>query len=337
MSESWNSRSEGAASPIGYTGKLPAFGDFVRANVSSPAAKVFEQWLAEGLAQFPSRVGNSWEKSFDDGQSFGFALNAGDANGFLVGLSGPSRDRGGRRFPFSLFSTAQAGPEGEFFHLLPVAFGPFLERGNETLAEAWPSSVDAIYGAKISPLASALPRYLKDGQKQFESYLEEETLGNFWQKLFGDFEATEKYLLLDNLLKSAIPLRRREAGRFNFVLQFPIQGGSFGEAGLESAFWIFLCQKVLARPRLPIQAFWNLKAEAGASLFLSFRLPEAGLFPYLLVPGLDNSSIWNLAGLGKEKLQKEKLPAGLVKLLDNPEEKLKTLLNVKGWEKHYGG
>ncbi len=333
----WNSKPEEAQPPIGYTGKLPAFGDFVRANVSSPAARVLEKWLADGLTQFSALVGNGWEKSFDAGQSFGFVLNAGEPTAVLVGLSSPSKDRGGRRYPFSLFSTAQAGPEGEFFYLLPVAFGPFLEKGNEVVAEAWPSSVDAIYGDKINPLASCLPRYLKDGQRAFEGYLESQVLGDFWQKFFGSIEAPEKYLLLDNLFKSLFPLRRQDFSRFNFILQFPVRANSTQESGRQAAFWIFLCQKILARPKLPLQAFWNFSPEAGASCFLFFRAPEGRFFPYFLLPGLENNFIWNLAVLGKEKLQKEKLPLALVKVLDNPEEKLKSLLNVKDWEKHYGG
>ncbi len=333
----WNSKSDEAQTPLGYTGKLPAFGDFVRANVASPAARVLEKWLSDGLTQFPAVVGNGWEASFDGGQRFGFVLNAGEPGALLVGFSIPSRDRGGRRYPFSLFSTAQAGPEGEFFHLLPVAFGPFLERGSEAVAETWPSSVDAIYGEKISPLASSLPRYLKDGQGAFDGYLESQTLGDFWPNLFNSFDAPEKYLLLDNLLKSLIPLRRQDFSRFNFILQFPIRGSSTQEAGRQAAFWIFLCQKILARPKLPLQAFWNFSPEAGASCFLSFRLPEGRFFPYLLLPGLDNNFIWKLAGLGKEKLQKERLPAALVKILDNPDEKLKSLANLRDWEKHYGG
>ncbi|MCI0330477.1 MAG: type VI secretion system-associated protein TagF [candidate division Zixibacteria bacterium] len=332
----WISKNE-ETSLIGYTGKLPAFGDFVRANVSSPAARVLEKWLSDGLAQFPVLVGNGWEASFDSGRSFGFVLNAGPSNGVLVGLSTPSRDRGGRRFPFSLFATAQAGSEGEFFHLLPVAFGPFLEKGCEAVREAWPPSVDAIYGDKISPLASRLPRYLKEGQKIFDGYLESQALGDFWQKLFGSFEAPEKYLLLDNLFKSLIPLRRQEFGRFNFILQFPVRSGSTQESGRQAAFWIFLCRMILARPRLPLQAFWNFSPEAGAACFLFFRAPEGRFFPHLLRPGLGNDFIWNLAVLGKEKLRKEKLPAALVKILDDPDENLKSLLGVKEWEGHYGG
>lgn len=332
----WNSKSDQAQTPIGYTGKLPAFGDFVRANVTSPAARVLEKWLADGLGLFPSVVGNGWEASFDSGRRFGFILNAGGPGSVLVGLSTPSKDRGGRRYPFSLFSTAQAGPEGEFFYLLPVAFGPFLEKGSETLSEAWPSSVDAIYGDKISPLTSSLPRYLKDGQGAFDGYLESQSLGDFWQKLFGSVEAPEKYLLLDNLFKSLIPLRKQDFGRFNFILQFPVRADSTQEAGRQAAFWIYLCQKTLSRSKLPLQAFWNFSTEGGGC-FLFFRFPEGRFFPYLLLPGLENNFIWNLSVLGKEKLQKEKLPAELVKILDNPEERLKSLLNLKDWERHYGG
>jgi type VI secretion system protein ImpM len=333
----WNSKPDQTQAPIGYTGKLPAFGDFVRAGVASPAARVLEKWLSDGLLQFPAIVGNGWEASFDSGRRFGFILNAGEPGSVLVGLSIPSKDRGGRRYPFSLFSAAQAGPEGEFFYLLPVAFGPFLEKGSATLSEVWPSSVDAIYGDKISPLTSSLPRYLKDGQGAFDGYLESQSLGDFWQKLFGSVEALEKYLLLDNLFKSLIPLRRQDFGRFNFILQFPVHADSTQEAGRQAAFWIYLCQRILSRPKLPLQAFWNFSSEEGGGCFLFFRFPEGRFFPYLLIPGLDNNFIWNLAVLGKEKLQKEKLPAALVKILDNPEEKLKSLLNFKDWEGHYGG
>ncbi|MGH8004998.1 MAG: hypothetical protein ACRECJ_09795, partial [Limisphaerales bacterium] len=180
-------------------------------------------------------------------------------------------------------------------------------------------------------------RYLKDGQGAFDGYLESQTLGDFWHRLFGSVEAPEKYLLFDNLFKSLFPFRRQDFSRFNFILQFPVRAGGAQEAGRQAGFWIFLCQKILARPKLPLQAFWNFSSEEGGSCFLFFRLPEGRFFPYLLLPGLENNFIWNLSGLGKEKLQKEKLPPGLTKVLNNPDEKLKSLLNVKDWEKHYGG
>ncbi len=149
--------------------------------------------------------------------------------------------------------------------------------------------------------------------------------------------APEKFFLLDNLFKSLIPLRRQDFSRFNFILQFPIRAGSTQEAGRQAGFWIFLCQKILARPKLPLQAFWNFSSQAGTSCFLFFRFPEGRFFVHLLRPGLNDNFIWNLAVLGKEKLRKEKLPATLVKILDNPDEKLKSLANLKDWERHYGG
>ncbi len=331
VSQSWDL----GTAPVGYTGKLPHYGDFVRQNVISSAAKAFEAWQAEGLTQFPAKAGNGWERSFDSAAPFFFLFHGGERNNFAVGASIPSRDKSGRRYPFTIFSTSPAGSQGELYYLLPSACASFLTAARQTMGEEWPPAVDAVYGRKIAPLVSTLPHLSPELNKRFEQYVETTTLKDFFTSLFGSFEAPEKYLVMDNLLKTLIPLRGRDSGRFNFSLRLPLASLP-GEEGMQIGFWTVLCHKILGYAFPPAYLFWA-SSEAGGALFLFFRTPEARFFTYLLVPELNNDLVWNLSALGKEKLNRNKLPAPLVKLLDSPDEKLKTLLNVKDWERSYSG
>lgn len=316
---------------IGYTGKLPAYGDFVRQNVSSPAARAFEAWQSEGLLQFPSTVGNGWETAFDSAPGFSFVFSGPERGIFAVGSSFPSRDKSGRRYPFSVFSSVQLADESRHF-LLPLAAAGFLDAAKQIWDGDWPAAVDAVFARKMAPLSGNQPQLSPELERHFENRLAEVTVKDFFGSLFGEFEAAEKYLVMDNLFKTLIPFRGRDTGRISFALRFPLGGASVETQRLQAGFWLLACQRALSVPFAPPGAFWGRDG-----LRVLFRAPEAKFFPLILTSSMDSNSIWNLAELGKEKLVKEKLPPALVKVLDAPGEPLHSLLNVKFWEKNYLG
>jgi len=337
MSGVWNTQPEIAGMTVGCTGKLPVFGDFVRCNASSPLARLFDDWQTEGLAQLPVKIGTGWESRFDAAQPAFFIFPEEKKNGYLTGVSIPSRDRGGRRFPFSLFAILPPVGEGPLDYLIPDAFGSFLKAARLATADDWPANFDSIYNLKLKPLQSALPRNLQYYRDRLKRYFETKTLHTFFFNLFGDFAAQEKYTLLDSLFRALIPLKKQDSGRFNFSLCIPLTPieKSSDEDGLEIGFWILLCHKILDKSGWSPHIFWDSSHAEQGKLYLLFRSPEPRFFPNLLVPDLENNYVWDLKKAGKEKPDKSGLPDALVKILDEPDEKLERLLHINEWDRSY--
>ncbi len=337
MSGIWNTQSEIAGMSVGCAGKLPIFGDFVRLNASPPLARLFDDWQTEGLAQFPVKMGDGWESRFDTAQPVFFIFPEGKKNGFLTGVSIPSRDRGGRRFPFSLFAVVPPVSDDPLDYLIPDAFGSFLKAARLATSDDWPANFDSIYNLKLKPLQAVLPRNLQYYRDRLRRYYETKTLHTFFFNLFGDFAAPEKYTLLDGLFKALLPLKKQDSGRLNFSLCLPLtpMEKNLDEEGLEIGFWILLCHKILDKSGWSPHIFWDSSQAEGRKLYLLFRPPEPRFFANLFVPDLESNYVWDLKKVGKEKPDKSKLPAALVKILDAPDEKLERLLNIREWERSY--
>jgi len=90
---------------LGYLGKVPHRGDFVRYNVPAQLHRVWDDWLGEVLLQAAQQL-DDWPGGYDAAPPWQFALSpdlAGDEARAGVLIS--SRDGVGRRYPFALFAT----------------------------------------------------------------------------------------------------------------------------------------------------------------------------------------------------------------------------------------
>ena len=90
---------------LGYVGKVPHRGDFVRYNVPTQVHRVWDDWLGEVLRQAEQTL-EGWPSGYDDCSPWQFALSpdiAGDEA--YAGVLLASRDGVGRRYPFALLAT----------------------------------------------------------------------------------------------------------------------------------------------------------------------------------------------------------------------------------------
>jgi type VI secretion system protein ImpM len=87
---------------LGYYGKTPHRGDFVRFNLPQAFIKVWDDWLQQIMINGESQ-GQTWPAQYAQAPAYRFVLSGGIAgNTPWIGILKASQDKVGRRFPFCL-------------------------------------------------------------------------------------------------------------------------------------------------------------------------------------------------------------------------------------------
>jgi type VI secretion system protein ImpM len=92
-----------AAVGIGFYGKLPSHGDFLRRRVSDGFVGVWDGWLQECIAASRDALGERWLDVYLTSPAWRFSCAAGACgHAPVVGVMAPSVDRVGRYFPLTV-------------------------------------------------------------------------------------------------------------------------------------------------------------------------------------------------------------------------------------------
>jgi len=322
-----------SSSLIGFFGKLPAYPDFVRQNAGSPLARALDTWIHEGVAQMNVQGGDDWKTRFDAAVPKNFLFHVDDPSKLLVGVLVPSRDKSGRRYPFSIFANAASGKNGQQVHLMPEAFGVFLKAAGRMLGDL-NSAAEEVRSGKVSALATVLPQNLYECDRRYTRLLEIQKMADFWTGAVGDFAGPAKYLIMRNLLSALLPLREKDLRKFELCLTVPIAAQAVAQ-GFQIAVWLAIVRLLLKLPTSSIVAFWDVeKTSSRAQLYLLFRPPGPRYLAGLLHPEAAGNLIWDMATLKAEQMQQAKaqLPPGLAALLDDAELTSGAFLHALGHE-----
>jgi len=88
---------------VGFYGKLPSHGDFLRRRVSDAFVGVWDSWLQDCIAASRLALGDRWLDVYLTSPSWRFACAAGACGPApVIGIMVPSVDRVGRYFPLTL-------------------------------------------------------------------------------------------------------------------------------------------------------------------------------------------------------------------------------------------
>jgi type VI secretion system protein ImpM len=88
---------------VGFYGKLPSHGDFLRRRTSEPFVRVWDAWLQESIASSRASLGERWLDIYLTSPVWRFACAPGAAGPVTVaGVMAPSVDRVGRYFPITV-------------------------------------------------------------------------------------------------------------------------------------------------------------------------------------------------------------------------------------------
>lgn len=117
---------------VGFFGKLPARGDFVRRDLPQDFVDAWDAWLAAGIAASRAQLGEAWLPAFLEAPVWHFALAPGFAGGGIAGVLLPSVDRAGRYFPLTLAAPA---PHAPLLLAAPEWFAGLAQAGIAALSE----------------------------------------------------------------------------------------------------------------------------------------------------------------------------------------------------------
>src|SRR5262249_48315434 len=88
---------------VGFYGKLPSNGDFLRRRASDDFVERWDSWLQQSMAASRSSLGDRWLDVYLTSPAWRFVCDAGPCGQTPVaGLMVPSVDRVGRYFPLTL-------------------------------------------------------------------------------------------------------------------------------------------------------------------------------------------------------------------------------------------
>jgi len=150
-----------ARGAVGFFGKLPARGDFVRRDLPQDFVDAWDAWLAAGIAASRAQLGTEWLPAFLEAPIWNFSLSPGIAGGGIAGIFLPSVDRAGRYFPLTL---AAASPHAPFLIAAPDWFAALAAAGVSALSEeASLEQFEATVGALPAPPVPGLPTRFAGG------------------------------------------------------------------------------------------------------------------------------------------------------------------------------
>jgi type VI secretion system protein ImpM len=88
---------------VGFFGKIPARGDFVRAGLPRSFVDPWDEWLSHAIAGSRERLGARWLPAWMEAPIWYFSLPAGQCGPApVLGVWMPSVDAAGRHFPLTL-------------------------------------------------------------------------------------------------------------------------------------------------------------------------------------------------------------------------------------------
>ena len=105
---------------IGYFGKLPSRGDFVRSPDNHQLMLLLDRWAGHGLELLSQDV--DWKRLYDTASPLHFAFLGSRSGMLIAGHLMPSGDASQRRFPFLSASHLQVAPSLDFIARSPLAF-----------------------------------------------------------------------------------------------------------------------------------------------------------------------------------------------------------------------
>jgi len=158
---------------VGFFGKLPAVGDFVRRRVGDGLVAAWDDWLQSAVSASRDALGDGWLELYLTAPMWRFFAPAGVLDDLPVaGVLFPSVDRVGRYFPFTVFARLPERSSGvvvadrcsTWFERVEDLVLAQLEDEGHTVEE-----IDEALAATAEPLVAALhavPAHL--GTTRFE-------------------------------------------------------------------------------------------------------------------------------------------------------------------------
>ncbi len=238
--------------PVGYFGKIPSRGDFVKGSDNPALIKVLDDWLAKAMELMSADA--RWKLSYDAVAPLHFAFIGPRRRHAIAGHIVASSDQSSRRFPFLMMSTMEVADPGTFVPDAPLVLNRLWNR-LETLSNGVVTATDA--SAPLQDIAThVIDLDLRTAayDAAFEDFLDMQTVGALDGMLAqAGYEGSVRQILLAlGLLLQ--PVLASSSSRLEKSLLLPLPTDPMYR-NLVAAFWMHLITPFLARADFELAMF----------------------------------------------------------------------------------
>ncbi len=271
----WQAPEPRAASGVAVFGKTPRMGDFLRVGSAGRAGDSFDDWIQQGMAHAEAKRGAIWPAAYGSGALWAFIFRpprGANVREGLVGVMKPSVDAVGRRFPLVVAAPALSECVAPWPHVLPMAFGDFLEAAAATLFGSEQVESPADMQAALDRLPSPAPRDPEAAARDYDGWAASTPLLQAWSVIYrGDGLSVPR--AMHTILEALAPFRGEEAPNTKLSLRLPLGAGGVAA----STFWIDTIRH-LARSLAEVRTcFWSTDGDVGSILLQLGNTPPSSL------------------------------------------------------------
>jgi type VI secretion system protein ImpM len=258
----------GATTPtvIGYFGKIPSRGDFVKASDNPALIKILDDWLAQAIDLMS--VDARWKISYDAVSPLQFAFIGPRRRRAIAGHIAASSDQSKRRFPFLMMCTMAVDDPASFVPNSPLLLARLWNR-LESLSSDVLSATDA--SAPLQAVSSHmfdLDLRSDAYDAAFADFLELHTVGSLAAMLAqaGFTGSVRQMLLALGMLLQPVLASGSNWLEKSLVLPLPTDPMY---RNLVAAFWMHLITSFLARADFELALFVT-RIQGRPSLVIGF-------------------------------------------------------------------
>ena len=238
--------------PVGYFGKIPSRGDFVKGSDNPALIKVLDDWLAKAMELMSTDA--RWKLSYDAVAPLHFAFIGPRRGRAIARHIVASSDQSKRRFPFLMMSTMDVEDPAGFVPNSPLVLSRLWNRLESLSAGVLAAPEPA--GALQAAAASTVELDLRSAayEAAFNDFLDLQTVGGLDAMLAqtGFPGSVRQVLLALGMLLQ--PVLASSSSRLEKSLLLPLPNDPMYR-NLVAAYWMHLITPFLARADFELAMF----------------------------------------------------------------------------------
>jgi type VI secretion system protein ImpM len=254
---------------IGYFGKLPARGDFLKAADNLALASLLDDWLAEVMKLLS--VDQRWRLNYDALRPLDFAFVGTRSKRAIAGHLRASGDLSQRRYPFLGMSAIEVDDPRSFVARSPLVLAPLWQALAPLIADVMdagdPDPALQALAATSVLIDPAEPLH----EQLFTDFLDRHNISGL-ESMLARGSVRRTILAIGLLLQ---PVRRSGAARLDKSLVLPLPW-SERQRNLVAAFWLDLIAPFLRQGDFELCLFFaDLREQPVLVIGFSGAAPEA--------------------------------------------------------------